>query len=209
MIESLLGLPYKIKVLLDRLTTDRAAKLDNVNDTITSRAPASSALTNQVWTDALAAKLGGVRANLPPVVALDYSVDTINLTQFPILHTGSFKAASTSSTTYQDLVNVQGSGYITALFLQGSSSIYGANLQLIVDGVTLFSVHTDSNTMRTLVGNTNITSILPVFPYTEERNVIQLQDGFPIYFSSSLVIRVASLSASNTQYIYYRLFRTG
>ena len=52
MIESLLGLPYKIKVLLDRLTPDRAAKLDNVNDTITSRAPASSAVSNAVLTDA-------------------------------------------------------------------------------------------------------------------------------------------------------------
>ena len=209
MIESLLGLPYKIKVLLDRLTPDRAAKLDNVNDTITSRAPASSALTNQVWTDALAAKLGGVKANLPPVVALDYSVDTINLTQFPILHTGSFKEVGTSSTTYHDLVNVQGSGYITALFLQGSSSMHGANLQLIVDGVTLFSVFTSSNTMRTLVGNAVITSILPTFPYTEEKNVLQLQDGSPIYFSSSLVIKVSSSSSNSTQSIYYRLFRTG
>ena len=209
MIESLLGLPYKIKTLLDRLTPDRAAKLDNVNDTITSRAPASSALTNQVWTDALAAKLGGVKANLPPVVALDYSEDTINLTQFPILHTGSFKGANTSSTTYQNLVNVQGSGYITALFLQGSSYTHGANLQLIVDGVTLFSVFTSPNTMRTLVGNAVITSILPVHPYTVEINVLQLQDGFPIYFSSSLVIKVASLSSNSTQSIYYRLFRTG
>ena len=57
MIESLLGLPYKIKVLLDRLTPDRAAKLDNVNDTITSRAPASSAVSNAVLTDARIALL--------------------------------------------------------------------------------------------------------------------------------------------------------
>ncbi len=57
MIESLLGLPYKIKVLLDRLTPERAAKLDNVNDTITSRAPASSAVSNAVLTDARIALL--------------------------------------------------------------------------------------------------------------------------------------------------------
>ena len=209
MIESLLGLPYKIKLLLDRLTPDRAAKLDNVNDTITSRAPASSALTNQVWTDALAAKLGGVRANLPPVVALNHVQEAISTTDYPILYNGSFQTNGTASTTYVDLVNVQGAGYIAALFFVTSSSTVGGNIQLIVDGVTLFSGYTQSSRLRVLVGNTTITSVLPVFPYTVERNVLQLQDGFPIYFSSSLMIRVASLHTSDSQAIYYRLFRTG
>ena len=62
MIESLLGLPYKIKLLLDRLTPARAAKLDNVNDTITSRAPAASAVSNAVLTDVRVAYLDNLSA---------------------------------------------------------------------------------------------------------------------------------------------------
>ncbi len=38
-------------------TTARAIKLDNLDATITSRAPASTALSNTIWTDARAAKL--------------------------------------------------------------------------------------------------------------------------------------------------------
>lgn len=51
MIESLYGLPGKIKTLLDRLTDNRATKLDNLDATISSRAPASTALSSNVWTN--------------------------------------------------------------------------------------------------------------------------------------------------------------
>ncbi|WP_341649924.1 hypothetical protein [Thauera humireducens] len=53
----LAGVPGKLKTLLDRLTATRAANLDNLNATVTSRAPAATALSNAVWTDARAAKL--------------------------------------------------------------------------------------------------------------------------------------------------------
>lgn len=53
----LAGVPGKLKTLLDRLTAGRAANLDNLNATISSRAPASTALSNTVWTDGLASNL--------------------------------------------------------------------------------------------------------------------------------------------------------
>ena len=53
----LAGVPGKLKTMLDRLTATRAANLDNLNTTISSRAAASTALTNAVWTDARAGKL--------------------------------------------------------------------------------------------------------------------------------------------------------
>lgn len=56
----LAGLPGKLKVLVDRLTSTRAANLDNLNATVSSRAPASTALSNAVWSDARAAKLDSI-----------------------------------------------------------------------------------------------------------------------------------------------------
>ena len=54
MLESLYGLPGKIKTLLDRLTAARAGYLDRLDNTVSSRAPASTALSNATWTDARA-----------------------------------------------------------------------------------------------------------------------------------------------------------
>lgn len=57
MIENLHAIPGRLKTLLDRLTASRAAKLDNLNTTISSRAPSSTALSTGTWTGARAAKL--------------------------------------------------------------------------------------------------------------------------------------------------------
>lgn len=57
MIPALLGLPGKIKTLLDRLTSVRATALDDLDATISSRAPASTAMSNATWSDARAAKV--------------------------------------------------------------------------------------------------------------------------------------------------------
>lgn len=72
MLESLYGLPGKIKTLLDRLTAARAGYLDSINPAgtgwnstragyvdrldaaVSTRAPASTALSNATWTDARA-----------------------------------------------------------------------------------------------------------------------------------------------------------
>lgn len=51
------GIPGKLKTLLDRLTSTRATNLDNLNATVSSRAPASSALSSATWTGTRAAKL--------------------------------------------------------------------------------------------------------------------------------------------------------
>ena len=53
----LAGVPGKLKTLIDRLTATRAANLDKLDANITTRAAASTALTNAVWTDARAGKL--------------------------------------------------------------------------------------------------------------------------------------------------------
>lgn len=51
------GVSGRVKKLLDRLTESRAALLDNLNASVSSRAPAASALSNAVWTDVRAGRL--------------------------------------------------------------------------------------------------------------------------------------------------------
>ena len=75
MLAFLAGVPGKLKTILDRLTSTRAANLDNldaavstrmpgsateqgrIDVAISTRAPAATALTDVTWTDARAAKL--------------------------------------------------------------------------------------------------------------------------------------------------------
>ena len=66
MIETLMGLPGRVSALLGRLTETRASNLDRLDAAVTSRAPAGTALSNLVWTDAIAAKLGAMHVETPP-----------------------------------------------------------------------------------------------------------------------------------------------
>ena len=56
----LAGVPGKLKTLLDRMTATRAANLDKLDANISTRAAASTALSNATWTEALAANLGAL-----------------------------------------------------------------------------------------------------------------------------------------------------
>lgn len=57
MIPALMGLPGKLKTVLDRLTSGRAANLDNLDAAISTRAAAATALSNATWSDGLATSL--------------------------------------------------------------------------------------------------------------------------------------------------------
>lgn len=61
MIDFLLAVPGKLKTISDYLTTNwtttRAAKIDNLDAAVTTRAPASTALSTATWSGTLAAKL--------------------------------------------------------------------------------------------------------------------------------------------------------
>lgn len=62
MVELLAGVPGKLKTLLGRLTATRAAALDNLDASITSRAPADTAVSNAVLTDTRVAYLDNLAA---------------------------------------------------------------------------------------------------------------------------------------------------
>lgn len=57
-------------------TNTRAAKVDNLDDKMTSRAPANTALTKTVWTDARAKYLDKVNTNLDAAVSSRASANT-------------------------------------------------------------------------------------------------------------------------------------
>jgi len=64
----LLGVPGKLKTLLDRITTARAANLDNIDAAVSSRAPSATALSTATWTNARAANIDEI---LTDTAALD------------------------------------------------------------------------------------------------------------------------------------------
>lgn len=77
MIGALMGVPGRLKTLLDRLTSTRATALDNLDAAISTRASAS------VWTGALATELDGLApaiAAIPttPINSIQYNTVTIS-----------------------------------------------------------------------------------------------------------------------------------
>lgn len=60
----LLGLPGKVKTLLDRLTATRAGYLDNLDAAVTTRAPSATALSSATWTSARAGYLDKINTFL-------------------------------------------------------------------------------------------------------------------------------------------------
>lgn len=62
MMELLAGVPGKLKTLLGRFTATRAAALDSLDASITSRAPAATAVSNAVLTDVRVAYLDNLSA---------------------------------------------------------------------------------------------------------------------------------------------------
>lgn len=72
----------RVRVLLERLTSARASKLDNLDVLVSSRAPASTALSNAVWTDARAAKLDNLDTTVSSRATNDgvWTYSTRNLT---------------------------------------------------------------------------------------------------------------------------------
>jgi hypothetical protein len=65
MIAALMGVPGKLKTLLDRLTSARAGYLDNLS--AGAVAQAGTALSNGVWTNALATELDGLAPSIAAI----------------------------------------------------------------------------------------------------------------------------------------------
>lgn len=129
MIEALMGLPGRVTALLGRLTEPRAANLDRLDAAVTTRAPSATALSNLVWTDAIAAKLSAMHVETPP-------------TALPapwILPSGVTFAGSETITAMSGSFSVaysrSGAGSLRMLAFKGIDGI-----RVTVDGVVAISV---------------------------------------------------------------------
>lgn len=112
MIDFLLGVPGKLKTISDYLTTNwttaRAAKVDNLDAAVTTRAASATALTNAIWTDARAAKLDAAIQT-----SVIQSVQTGSFNGFNLTGTGedaNYKDITISAVTVaKSIVLMQGS----------------------------------------------------------------------------------------------------
>lgn len=111
MIPALLGLTGKLKTLTDRLTAPRAALIDNADATVTSRAPAATALSNATWTDALATALAGT-------AKLDRA-EVLILTG----NTGAGTGSKTVDTTVASVTTGKAVAFFAGGFIAGSTQI--------------------------------------------------------------------------------------
>lgn len=127
----LAGVPGKLKTLIDRLTATRAANLDKLDANITTRAPASTALSNAVWSDARAGKLDSIGL---PVSPMDRPV----LSGAPLRVGGSGARSSVGTSV---LLDVTGPGILHRLTsnarANGGNGTVTGNVIIEIDGVSV------------------------------------------------------------------------
>lgn len=213
MIEVLLGLPSKVKTLVDRFTAGRAANLDNLNATVSSRAAASTALTNVVWTDARAGKLDTAALEASPLLAppiasglIPSAPDSIKgLSSGALDATNGIGQFSTSSTSYVNAVSYTGKGVLELAGIycfQSNVTPLGGQMVIVIDGVTVIDANSGVSTLSErvcscLVGlATKISSTALVFSPSQ------------IPFKTSLVIQIKTLTAANAVNAFYKYRKT-
>ena len=126
MIDFLLGVPGKLKTLTDRLTADRAANLDDLDTTVSSRAAASTALSSATWTNTKAgyidAAITGTNTAATPQ-SMTYTKSTERVRASLTWSSGNVTVASyyysaDSGATYDligtNTITYDGSGNVTA-----------------------------------------------------------------------------------------------
>lgn len=154
MIDFLLGVPGKLKTLIDylnaNLSTTRAAKIDNLDAAISTRAPSSTALSNANYTAARAGyldNLGGGAVALrsdpllsPPIAANFPGLTAPSAAIMASTNTGQLSLGSgiTSSPTPVDVLNITGAGVLNFLVISNAwNNAQNIFLRLIIDGVTV------------------------------------------------------------------------
>jgi len=129
MIETLLGLPGRVSALLGRLTETRANNLDRLDAAVTTRAPSATALSNLVWTDAIAIKLAAMHVETPPT-----ALPAPWILPSGVTYAGSETITSTTG-SFSVAYSRSGAGSLRMLAFKGISGI-----RVTVDGVVAISV---------------------------------------------------------------------
>lgn len=202
----LYGVPGKLKTLIERLTSTRVAKIDNLDATVSSRAAASTALSNGVWTDGRAEALDNLVHEWDPILSPPIGLvpsspgksDGQNVTTFMLDKVSGLEKGSTSSTSFVDVVNYAGGGVLEfcALAATHGEIVY---LRLIVDGNTLADI-----SLEAAIGDYTyffVKAVAGLYLKADSGGAIALTQ---IPFRESLVIQAKAHSISGTAYVYYR-----
>lgn len=150
MIGALLGLPGKIKTVYDYLTTNlaavRAAKIDNLDAAMTTRAAASTALSTAQWTNTRAGYLDNIATASP--------IDRVPIANGLVRHLATYMSTGTITLAGAQGLDVAtigigaatysytGSGVIEFAAIQNHNVTAANNLtgiSLVIDGVTVIT----------------------------------------------------------------------
>ena len=118
MLEPLLGLPGRIKILIDRITSTRASNLDNLDGAVSSRAPASTALSSSVWTGTRAGYLDASISGR----ASQSSVDAIPASPIKSVQRGLLTVGGADAPPYNVTISAVDLGKSVLTFSYGNSS---------------------------------------------------------------------------------------
>lgn len=202
MIAVLLGLPAKVKTLVDRLTSGRAANLDNLNATVSSRAAASTALSNAVWTDVRAGKLDTAALEStpllsPPKVAglIPQAPTAVTLSATTDVYTknSGLEHSTVTSTSYVNAVNYTGKGVLEFAAAQHDTNTMTATMKITIDGV--------SNIEAPVVGsgfNGTVAAMVGVINSSAQISLAAIP------FKTSLKIEVKVTAGTGRSFIKYR-----
>lgn len=203
MIDFLAGVPGKLAAIYTHLTSylssTRAAKIDNLDTTISSRAEASTALTNATWTNARAGYLDRLDATVSTRAA-----ETTPLLDVPIasgiisgVGTASGAVAGlnldyTTQVTYRVVVNIAGQGVLNFAGAK-TTGTYGASCRVTIDGQVVGEL-TSGNTAN---------SFAVVAGAATEGGGIAL-DQIPYKTSLKIEHKISNSDSGSTLYYKYR-----
>lgn len=193
----LLGLPGQIKKLIDRLvpsgsaqtlTDARVSALDNLNATVSSRAPSSTALSSAMWTDTKAGYLDAAISSVAyPVQTEIINQDASGTTGIAGLNAISpgrgFGSLTVTGGAYAEVLSVAVPGILWwAACWRGSAFTNGTlNIRITIDGVVAIL------TGYVNAATTQNTGAIGVGAYAGTVPILM-----PIRFTTSMKIEVTS-----------------
>ena len=184
MIETLMGLPGRVSALLGRLTETRANNLDRLDAAVTSRAPAGTALSNLVWTDAIAAKLGAMHVETPPT-----ALPAPWILPSGVTYAGSETIAPTSG-IFSGAYYRSGAGSLRMLAFKGINGI-----RVTVDGVVAISATSMDEAKH-----------YAIWGALSDGNVLSADTPLP--FKTSLLIETIDVSSAVPGRLYHVIVGT-
>lgn len=196
---ALKSIPGLIQTVIDRLTSTRAANLDNLDAAISTRAAAATALSTTVWTNSHADALAGAaqERGLAAGGLLGGSTATGDSGSLAQLSVFGLSVATTGSTLDVDVVNYTGPGVLSFLEAHIGSAAGGGFVTVTLDGVVAFSGATN-------VGNSayNRKCIVGTHAYFNAANGTICFEDIPFRTSLRIQHRAAAGSQINTIYRY-------